>query len=40
MNDNMHVEGPTYTHEETVNLEPAQLLVVDFNSETGAFVVQ
>jgi hypothetical protein len=40
MNDNMHVEGPMYTHEETVNLEPAQLLVIDFNSETGSFIVQ
>ena len=40
MNDNMRVEGATYTHEETVNLEPAQLLVIDFNSETGSFVIQ
>ena len=40
MNDNVRVEGPTYTHEETVNLEPAQLLVIDFNSETGSFIVQ
>ncbi len=40
MNDNARVEGPTYTHEETVNLEPAQLLVIDFNSETGSFIIQ
>ena len=40
MNDNVRVEGPTYTHEETVSLEPAQLLVVDFNSETGSFVIK
>jgi len=40
MNDNARVEGPTHTHEETVTLEPAQLLVIDFNSETGSFIVQ
>jgi len=40
MNDNVRVEGPTYTHEETVVLEPAQLLVVNFNSETGKFFIQ
>jgi len=40
MNDNVRVEGPTYTHEQTVNLEPSQLLVVDFNSETGSFVIE
>jgi len=40
MNDNVRVEGPTYTHEEKVNLEPGQLLVVNFNSETGRFYIQ
>jgi hypothetical protein len=40
MNDNVRVEGPTYTHEKTVTLEPGQLLVVDFNSETGSFIIQ
>jgi len=40
MNDNVRVEGPTFTHEETVNLEPAQLLVVNFNSDTGRFFLQ
>ena len=40
MNDNVRVEGPTYTAEETVNLEPGQLLVVNFNSETGKFFIQ
>lgn len=40
MNDNVRVEGPTYTYEETVSLEPAQLLVVNFNSETGSFYIQ
>jgi len=40
MNDNVRVEGPTYTHEETVTLTPAQLLVVNFNSDTGKFFIQ
>ena len=40
MNDNARVEGPTFTHEETVSLDPAQLLVIDFNSETGSFIIQ
>lgn len=40
MNDNVRVEGPTFTHEEKVNLEPAQLLVVNFNSDTGRFFLQ
>jgi hypothetical protein len=40
MNDNVRVEGPTYSHEQTVTLEPAQLLVIDFNSETGSFIIQ
>lgn len=40
MNDNVRVEGPTHTHEETVRLEPAQLLVVNFNSDTGKFFIK
>jgi len=40
MDDNVRVEGPTYTHQQTVTLKPAQLLVVDFNSETGSFIIQ
>jgi len=40
MNDNVRVQGPAYTHEETVTLEPAQLLVVNFNSDTGRFFLQ
>ena len=40
MNDNVRVEGPTHSHEETVTLEPAQLLVIDFNSEIRSFIVQ
>lgn len=40
MNDNVHVEGFTYTEEQTVTLKPAQLLVVNFNSDTGRFFIQ
>lgn len=40
MNDSVRVAGPTYTHEQTVTLMPAQLLVVDFNSDTHQFVVK
>ena len=40
MNDNVRVEGPTHVHEETVRLEPAQLLVVNFNSDIGKFFIK
>lgn len=40
MNDSVHVEGPTHTHEQTVILTPAQLLVVNFDSEINKFVVK
>lgn len=40
MNDNVRVEGNTHIDEQTVTLEPAQLLVVNFNSETGRFFFQ
>ena len=40
MNDNVRVEGPTHSHEETVTLGPAQLLVIDFNSEIRSFIVR
>ena len=40
MNDNVRVKGPTHVHEETVTLAPAQLLVVNFNSDTGRFFIQ
>ena len=40
MNDNVRHEGPTYTHEQTVSLEPAQLLLIDFNSDNGKFVIK
>ena len=35
MNDSVHVEGFNYTHEETVDLAPAQLLLIDFNLKDG-----
>ncbi len=40
MNDNVNVEGPTYTEEKKVTLEPAQLLFVNFNSDSGQFLIQ
>lgn len=40
MNDDVRVEGPTYTLEQTVTLTPAQLLVVDFDSDVHKFVVK
>jgi hypothetical protein len=40
MNDNVHVQGFTHTGEQTVTLQPAQLLVVNFNSETGRFFIE
>lgn len=40
MNDNSRVEGPTHTHEQTVSLVPAQLLVIDFNSDIHKFVIK
>ncbi len=40
MNDDMRIEGPTYTHEQTVTLTPAQLLVIDFDSDARKFVVK
>ena len=40
MNDNVHVQGFTHTDEQTITLKPAQLLVVNFNSDTGQFFIQ
>ncbi len=40
MNDNVRIQGPTYTHEQTVELEPAQLLVVDFKKDMGKFIIR
>ena len=40
MNDNARVEGPTFTHEQEITLESAQLLTVQFSTSTGQFVVK
>jgi len=40
MNDNVRVQGPTFTHEQAIELEPAQLLVVDFKKDMGKFIVR
>ncbi len=39
MNDNVRVEGPTFTHKQDINLEPAQLLVIQFDSAAGKFTL-
>ncbi len=39
MNDNIRVEGPTFRHHQDIELKPAQLLVIQFNSETGKFTL-
>ena len=35
MNDSIHVEGFNFNYEESVELEPAQLLVIGFNTSEG-----
>jgi len=40
MNDNIRVKGPTFTHEQEITLEPAQLLTIQFSTSTGQFVVK
>ncbi len=37
MNDNAQVDGYTYTNTYTTELEPAQLLFIDFNQRIGGF---
>lgn len=39
MNDNVRVEGPTFTHEQGIDLKAAQLLVIQFDSEIGKFTL-
>jgi len=39
MNDDVRVNGPTYQFEQTVNLQPAQRLVVKFDANKNAFTV-
>ncbi|MCP3867351.1 MAG: hypothetical protein GY703_04480 [Gammaproteobacteria bacterium] len=40
MNDNANKQGPTHTHKQDVTLDPAQLLVIQFKTSTGQFVVK
>jgi hypothetical protein len=40
MNDDVHVPGFTHVDERVVSLEPAQLLVINFNSDTGRFFIE
>jgi hypothetical protein len=40
MNDDVNVQGPTYTYEETIELEPGQLLIVNFDSDAGRFFIE
>lgn len=40
MNDNVRVEGPTFTHEQTVSIEPGRMLVVDFDSDKRKFLIK
>jgi hypothetical protein len=40
MNDDVNSQGLTHTDEREITLEPAQLLVVNFNSDTGRFFIQ
>jgi len=39
MNDDVNIDGPTFQMERTVNLQPAQRLVVKFDANKNAFTV-
>ena len=39
MNDSVRIEGFNHTHEQEIDIEPAQILLVDFDSEKG-FILQ
>ncbi len=39
MNDNVRVEGPTFTHKQDIDLPPAKLLVIQFDSVAGKFTL-
>jgi len=39
MNDSVRVEGPTFTHKRDIDLKPAQLLVIQFDSVAGKFTL-
>jgi len=40
MNDSVRAEGLTHRHEQSISLVPAQLLVIQFHSSTGDFVIR
>lgn len=40
MNDDIKVEGVTYKHEQSVNIKPEQLLLIDFDVASGGFVIK
>jgi len=40
MNDDIHTKGSTYTYNETVSLQPSQLLLVNFDADAGKFVIR
>ncbi len=39
MNDSVRVEGSTFTHQQDIDLQPAQLLVIQFDSAGGKFTL-
>ena len=40
MNDNVRVDGPTHHFQQSVSLDAAELLVIQFNSAANQFVVR
>jgi len=40
MNDDVRVEGPTHRYQQSVSLESAQLLVIQFNNAQNQFVLR
>lgn len=40
LNDNARVDGFNFSHEATLQLQPAQVLVVDFSAEKGGVIFQ
>ena len=39
LNDDVKVEGATYKHEQSVNIKPEQLLLIDFDAGSGGFFI-
>lgn len=40
MNDDVNIEGPTYEYKEKINLQPEQLLLLDFDSGKKEFFLK